>query len=323
MPEEIAPLEKPAEAVAPEVVSVVPEVVAPKVTPAAPIEPTAPKVSLLSRIASSLIKYVLEGVRGFFLAFIPNENVPNSTMSVITILQIGTFVYIWWKYSPAMLPNPVQIWEGFQFLWYNLGLAGHLWTSFKLSMEALLWSTVISLGLSYLSVIGFFRPIVLLISKGRYLSLSGLSFTFVLYLGDHGVKLWMLVFGISVFFITSMANIVCSVPQEEIDYARTLRMGPLRVIWEIQILGHFHDAIEIVRQCGLAMGWMMLPMVEGLQRSEGGVGVLLKNGEKYLQLSQVYSIMICIWIIAFAMDFTMVWVRNVLCPYAQANEERR
>ena len=43
-----------------------------------------------------------------------------------------------------------------------------------------------------------------------------------------------------------------------------------------------------------AMGWMMLTMVEGISRSEGGVGAMLLNQNKHFHLSAVFAIQLTI-----------------------------
>ena len=85
------------------------------------------------------------------------------------------------------------------------GLGYELITSLTLNIEAIAWSTLISLLLSYLTVIPAFRPIALAVSKGRFLGLIGLTLIFTLAIGGgHTLKLSLLVFGMTVFFVTSI-----------------------------------------------------------------------------------------------------------------------
>src|SRR5207302_9454566 len=139
-------------------------------------------------------------------------------------------------------------------------------------------------------VIAAFRPIVMAISKGRFLSLVG--FTFVLMLmveNGHQLKTGLLIFGVTVFYVTSMAAVVLQIPRADFDYARTLRMSEWRVVWEVVILGTADKAFEVLRQ-NAAIGWMMLTMVEGIARAEGGVGVMLLNQSKHFRLADVFAI---------------------------------
>ena len=57
---------------------------------------------------------------------------------------------------------------------------------------------------------------------------------------------------------------------DKFDHARSLRFSDWRVVWEVVVLGTADKAFEILRQ-NAAIGWMMLTMVEGISRSEGGM----------------------------------------------------
>src|SRR5258706_11290869 len=94
------------------------------------------------------------------------------------------------------------------------------------------WATVISLGLAYLTVVPVFQPIAHAVSKGRFLGMVGLTFFFtVIFASGHRLKVSLLVFGVAVFFVTSMIDVVAQVPKEKFDLARTLRMGEWRVVF--------------------------------------------------------------------------------------------
>src|SRR5260370_23999538 len=155
-------------------------------------------------------------------------------------------------------------------IWNHEGLGQELATSFTLNLQAMAWTTVISLGLAYLTVVPAFRPIVLAISKGRFLGMVGLTFFFTLILSSgHRLKVGLLVFGVSVFFVTSMVDVVAQVPKEKFDLARTLRMGEWRVVWEAIVLGRADSAFDGMRQKA-AMGWMRLTIVARLSTAKAG-----------------------------------------------------
>ena len=243
-------------------------------------------------------------------------------MQIIIIVQVVAFL-IFWSMSPfKVLPKPGETWQGFVKLWTEQGLYTNLVSSFMLNVKALAITTVISLGFAYLSVMPFFRPIVSALSKGRFLSLVGFSLLFTLvFEGGATLKLVLLVFGMSVFFITSMASVVTEIPKEAFDHARTLRMSEWRVVWEVVIRGTADRALEVMRQ-NAAIGWMMLTMVEGIVRSEGGVGVQLLNNQKYMNLAAVWAIQITILILAVAQDAIIGLLRRVLFPYSVLTVER-
>ena len=166
-------------------------------------------------------------------------------------------------------------------------------------------------------------PLAAAFSKGRFLGLTGLTFLFTLIFGGgHPLKVSLLVFGMSVFFVTSMAAVVEEIPKEKFDYARTLRMSEWRVVWEVVILGTADKAFEVLRQ-NAAIGWMMLTMVEGISRSEGGVGAMLLNQNKHFHLAEVFAIQGVILVVGMAQDYAIGAAKRLFCPYSMLTLERR
>jgi NitT/TauT family transport system permease protein len=249
--------------------------------------------------------------------------VSKTTIRLIVVVQVGILLLVWATSSYPFLPKPMAVLSAFIDLWSHEGLGQELVTSFTLNLQAMAWTTVISLGLAYLTVVPAFRPIVLAISKGRFLGMVGLTFFFTLILSSgHRLKVGLLVFGVSVFFVTSMVDVVAQVPKEKFDLARTLRMREWRVVWEVIVLGRADAAFDVMRQ-NAAMGWMMLTMVEGISRSEGGVGALLLNQNKHFRLEAVFAIQICILLIGLVQDYGIGLAKKFICPYADLQLERR
>ena len=262
-------------------------------------------------------------MNGVLSAFVPNRAISRNTLRIIVASQVAIALLIWINSPFKVLPQPGEVLRAFQGLWFEQGLGRELWTSFSLNLEAIAWTIVISLALSYLVVIPAFRPIALAVSKGRFLGLAGLTFVFTLMLGGgQPLKMSLLVFGMTVFFVTSMAAVVLEVPREKLDHARTLRMNEWRVVWEVVILGTADRAFEVLRQ-NAAIGWMMLTMVEGISRSEGGVGAMLLNQNKHFHLAEVFAIQITILIVGMIQDYGIGLTRRLLLPYADLTLERR
>jgi NitT/TauT family transport system permease protein len=256
-------------------------------------------------------------------AFLPNRVVSPAAMQLIVWVEVAIALLVWWKSPFKVLPRPDEVLHALKHLWMTQGLGQELGISFRLNIEALAWSTLISLGLAYLTVIPVFRPLVAAISKGRFLSLVGFTFIFTLIFGGgHLLKTSLLVFAVSVFYVTSMASVIAAIPKAEFDYARTLRMSEWRVVWEVVILGTADKAFEVLRQ-NAAMGWMMLTMVEGIVRSEGGVGAMLLGESKHFILAAVFAIQIVILLIGMLQDYAIGITRSLVCPYANLTLERK
>jgi NitT/TauT family transport system permease protein len=254
--------------------------------------------------------------------FVPNAVLSKNAVRILIATQVA-MAFLLWAFSPfVLLPKPAEVLSSLAELWAQ-GLGSELITSFYLNVEAIALATVASLLLAYASVMPFFRPIVAIISKLRFLSLVGLTFFFTLMAkSGHELKLSLLAFSVSVFFVTSMADVIESILKEKFDLARTLRMGEWRVVWEVIILGQADKAFDVLRQ-NAAIGWMMLTMVEGIVRSEGGVGTILLDQNHHFRLAAVFAIQLTILMLGLLQDYGIGMIKNLLCPYAALTLERK
>jgi len=255
--------------------------------------------------------------------FTPNKAISHSAARLLVGGQIVVFLLIWMFSPTVFLPKPGEVLQSFGYLWTQEGLGGELITSFLLNIEALFWATIVTLALSYASVMPFFRPIVTFVGKLRFLSLAGLSFFFMLMATNgHELKVYLLTFSVTVFYVVSMADVVAGAPKEQFDLARTLNMGEWRTSLEVVVFGRAADALDALRQ-NAAMSWMMLSLVETMSREGGGVGTLLMDNQKHFHLAAVFCVELCILVIGVGQDYAIGVFKNVCCPYAELSLERK
>lgn len=260
---------------------------------------------------------------GMLALFLPNRSVPLSLLLLVGLVEGALFVALWLLNPYDVLPKPLEVLAALQRLWMVQGLGQELATSFGLNLQALLWSSVISLGLAYLTVIPVFRPLVAGISKGRFLSLAGFTFIFTLMVGGgRHLQVTLLTFAITVFYVTSMAAVIAAIPRSEFEHARTLHMSEGRIVWEVVVLGTADKAFEVLRQ-NAAMGWMMLSLIEGIVRSGGGIGAMLLAESKHFMLAEVFAIQLVILLVGLMQDWGIEWLRRLLCPYSALTLERK
>lgn len=254
--------------------------------------------------------------------FSPNKNISKATLTVLALSQAVLLLLYWYFSSSVFLPKPGETLEAFNKLWQE-GLGGELLISFSLNAQAIGIALLVSLVLAYASVIPFFRPLISFLSKLRFLSLAGLTFFFTMAAKTgHDLKLYLLVYSISVFFITSMADVLNSIPKVQFDLARTLRMGDWRVVWEVVILGQIDKVFDVLRQ-NAAISWLMITMVEGMVRSDGGIGTLLLNQNKHFHLSSVMAIQLVILFVGLGQDYCIGFLKNIVCPYSSIALEKK
>lgn len=253
---------------------------------------------------------------------VPNGVVSGRAFALMAGFQAAVFLAVWTASPPGMIPDPVSILLALRPLLQD-GLLFELWISFRTSLEALAIVFALSLFLSYLTVIPLFRPAAFGVASFRNFGISGFLIAFTVALGSgHALRVALLTFCMAPFFVTSMVSVISSIPREEWDDARVLRMGPIRSVWEVAVLGRLDHSLEILRQ-NAAMGWMVLTMVEGLTRTEGGLGVMMLNEGKHFNLSAVFAIQFVIFCVGITQDMALGWLRKVCCPYADLTLERK
>lgn len=245
----------------------------------------------------------------------PNKTISRESVRIIIFGQVVLFLLLWNFATAPIIPKPLEVLSSFKDL-FEEGLLAHLWVSVMLYFEAVFLATVLSLALAYAAAIPVFRPLASGWTRLRFLGITGLPFLFTLYLsGAHELKLALLTFSISVFMITGMLDVVDSIPSEKYDLAHTLRMKDWQTLWEVQVLGRADLAFDVLRQ-NAAIGWMSLGMVEGLFRSEGGIGTVLMTQDKHFHLSSIVAIQIVILLVGLTQDYLIGVVKNICCPYA-------
>jgi NitT/TauT family transport system permease protein len=254
--------------------------------------------------------------------FSPNKTINKNTLVIMVSIQIVITIMLWLTSGP-LIPKPKEISDAFLNLMANEGLIFEIGVSLKLIVKSLLYSIILSLSLAYMSVLPVFRPIGFIWSKFRFLTIVGLSFVFTIYTATGAdLKIALMVFSISVFMVPGAINIVNNVTRNSLNHARTLRMREWEVVFRKQIIGTLDQMFELIKQ-NFAIGWMMLTMVEGLVRSEGGVGTLLLNQNKHLHLDAVFAIQISILFVGICLDYFIGLIRNLACPHANLTLERK
>lgn len=259
----------------------------------------------------------------FKKAFMPNKAMTRRNYTIMVAIQV-IFAFLFWIYGTGVLiPKPIEIWNAFTNLIQTEGLIQELLVSSSIGIAALLRSVVISLILAYATVLPWFRPVGFIVSKLRFLTLVGLSFLFTVYTsGGHDLKVSLLVFGMSVFFVPGAINIVNSVTRNSLNHARTIRMNEWEVVYRKQIIGTLPSMFELIRQ-NFAIAWMMLTMVEGIVKGEGGAGVLMLNQNKHLHLDSVFAIQFSILFIGIGIDYVIGLLRRLFCPHIKYEMDRK
>lgn len=251
--------------------------------------------------------------------FKPLEGLNSSNRSTIIGGWLICLILFWVTSASIgtthMFPTPTQVGSGFISLW-NDGLVVHIASSVWLCTKAVLVSIMISLTLSYATVIPVFKPIGLFISKLRFLPLTGISFYLSLLFNDaRNLQISVLVVFMTTFLTTSLMAMVKDIPNEEFDHAKTLGCNRWESLWEVVIKGRIDYVFELVRQ-NLAIVWMMLVTVESILVAAGGLGFLIKNQDKLGDNGKVIALQIIIVLVGLLLDFSITKIRKIIFRYS-------
>lgn len=257
-------------------------------------------------------------MKKFLTVFKPFEELKGSNKSIILTGWLIILLTFWTVCSLGevhMFPTPSQVLVGFQDLWAG-GLVVHIVSSLALCAQAVFYSILIALIFAYSSTIPFLKPIGTFITKLRFLPLTGIAFYIALLINDaRAIQVWVLVVFMTTFLTTSLIQMINDIPQEEFDHARTLGCNRWEILWEVVIKGRVDYVFELVRQ-NLAIVWMMLVSVESILIAAGGLGTLIKNGDRVGSNGNVIALQIIIVVIGLSLDYLFTKVRKLLFRYS-------
>lgn len=248
----------------------------------------------------------------------PFEEISKSKKLMIVIFWL-LFVFGGWSISSMigdthLFPTPSQVGNGYIGL-YNEGLIVHLFNSLGLFLKSTIYAIIISLLLVYLSPLPLISPISNIISKFRFLPLTGISYYLAILINDgRGIQVWILVIFMSTFLVTSLMSVMGGI-EEDINHARTLGCTRWEILLEVVIKGRLDYVIESIRQ-NLAIVWMSLVIVESILVSQGGLGFLIKNSDKFMSHGRIIALQSIILLTGLALDYILTKVRKLTFRYS-------
>lgn len=245
---------------------------------------------------------------------LPLGEIKSSHRTKLLILQLSLIILVWYASGSTVIPKPDEILTAIIRLIQN-GALREFASSIGLCVQAMGIAIISTLTISYLSKIPLFSFLSFFTGKLRFLPPVGLNFLFMKITSDiQSEKLWLLVYGISVFFATSVYTIMSNTDEQN-EYAKTLKLNNWIRMREVIIYGTSADVFESVKQ-NFAMAWMMLASIENLCKTDGGIGVILSDSNKYFRFDQVYAILIMILLAGIVIDFLLDRMKLVLFPWS-------
>lgn len=262
------------------------------------------------------------GLQIFVDMFTPYRTISKQSMIMMFGAQLLVVLWYWIYMSTPLIPRPGEILTAWVDMVRTQGLLQDLFTSAALCFKALGISVIISLLLSYLSSLTFFKSFSFVTEKTRFLPMIGLSFIFTLMsTTGHDLKIKLLVFGMTSFIVNSMTNVVNSVTKVEYNHAGTIFGFEWRIFFERVVLGKAHEMWNAIKN-NFAIVWTMLTFVEGLVRSEGGIGVMMLNASKHLKLDGLFAAQLSLFAFGILIDYLFGVLGNIFFPYSQLQNKK-
>jgi NitT/TauT family transport system permease protein len=251
--------------------------------------------------------------------FTPFQELKRSYKTIMVTTWLLLMFSFWFLVSSIgtthLFPTPIQVLTGLVDVW-NDGLIMHLFNSLSLCFQAIFYSIIISMVFAYLTTISFTKSLGTFLSKLRYLPPTGIAFYVTIMVSNaRTIQVWVLVIFMSTFLITSLIQMIKDIPNEEFDHAKTLGCNRWEILWEVVIKGRIDYVIELVRQ-NLAIVWVMLVTVESILIAAGGLGVLIKNGDRLGANGRVIAVQGIIILVGISLDFLLTRLRKLLFTYS-------
>src|SRR5262245_16104147 len=211
--------------------------------------------------------------------------------SSLMVIWVAVILTVWFVNPIKALPTPFEVFDAFGKMWNaegSNGLIPNVYITLKLNVVGLLYSSLLSLAIAYLSVIPLFRPFNKMVQWLRYIPIIGFNLVFLsLFAIGWSMKIAMLTAGMSFFLVTSMTAVIQSIPQLKYELARVLGYNDRQTFYSVIVRPTLPQMIDMVAQ-NAAMGWVMITAIETYNRTEGGIGAQIFAYNSTNNLAQVY-----------------------------------
>lgn len=239
-------------------------------------------------------------------------------VSLATPLAAWTLLVALDAVNPIFLPSPLDVLSAAREMLSSGVLEADAWASLRRVgigfSIAVLISVPLGLGIgTFRSVQALFEPVIGVV---RYMPATAFVPLLLIWLGlGEAPKIALIVIG-TVFFNTLMtANVVWSVPSELIRVAFTLGAGSGAVVRKVIFPYAIPGVIDAMR-VNLAAAWNLIVVAELVAASEG-LGFRIVRAQKFLQIEQIFVVLIVIGLLGLASDLGLRMLRNRLAPWSQ------
>lgn len=219
--------------------------------------------------------------------------------------------------SPATLGSPEEVFGSFVSLWFDRALMRNLVASLSRVFEGFGLALLVGVPLGILCgaftrIDAFFAPISIF---GRNVPIYALvPLAFMWFGSGEPPKVGFLFIACVAFVLFDAAENVRNVSDDYLDTAYTLGASRWQVLTKVLIPLALPGIFNSMRLLfGLAFGYIIV--VEALDMSGGGVGVLIMQSQRRGPREHVYLILFALTLTAFLLDRFLFLAQRYLFPY--------
>ncbi|HNB73226.1 MAG TPA: ABC transporter permease subunit [Acidobacteriota bacterium] len=237
------------------------------------------------------------------------------------VLVWGVAMVVGWGLSSnKALPYPQEVVQAIYEMWAKYRLLSDIGITLKLNVVGLAYAAIISLCISYLSVIPFFEPLNRFVQWLRYIPIIGFNLVFLtLFAIGWSMKVAMLTTGMSFFLVTSMTAVIVEIPRMKYELAKVLGYSDWHVFYTVVVRPTLPQMIDAIAH-NAAIGWVMITSIETFNRTEGGLGSQIYAHSATNNLARVYGCLFIIGVIAVVEDWIFGVLKRTFFPYSTLAE---
>src|SRR6201986_3831587 len=136
-------------------------------------------------------------------------------VQAMVAVQAVAAVALWALGGSRRRPSPMEVGVAWLDLVQHQGLLFELWASVKVSVLALVLSTLAAVATAALATAPLFMPGARLAAALRFLGFAGLTYVFMLMSSDAtALRVWILAFGLGVFMVTALLADLAATPRD-------------------------------------------------------------------------------------------------------------
>jgi NitT/TauT family transport system permease protein len=218
----------------------------------------------------------------------------------------GILLALLWYVAPVTaLPSIRGLVESFVTLSKIEGSGNffyNIYVTLKLQLISLGIASILSLTISYLGRLPAFQPLNKIVEVLRYIPIVGFTLIFYsLFSIGFEMKVAMLTTGLTFFLVTSMNEILDSIPRMKYELAEVLNLSNWQT-FKVVVFFPTLPLILVVIMQNAAMSWLMITAVETFNATEGGMGRMIQIYSSSNQTEHTYLYLIMIGVIACIQD---------------------